>query len=120
KTSIRQIEGGYMIGSFFDIFTELSTDGGNNWSPAQQAAHVELRNDPRQGAPPVTEPSNLLPPPTDAYISPAKWHALYAQGIVITNVRHKLFTQSLPPPPAGGSNVHTFDSTLDLQISLDG
>jgi hypothetical protein len=27
------VPGGYMIDSFFDIFTELSVDGGNSWSP---------------------------------------------------------------------------------------
>ncbi|MSU57603.1 MAG: HYR domain-containing protein [Pedosphaera sp.] len=119
RTTVRAVPGGYMIGSFFDVFTEVSLDGGATWQPAQEAAHVEMRNDPRRVAT-VTEPTQLLPPPNEAYVSPAKWHALYAQGIVIRDVRHKLFTGSLPPPPAGGSNVHTFNSTLDLQLSTDG
>jgi hypothetical protein len=33
--SITQVSGGYMIDSFFDVFTELSLDGGNSWIPAQ-------------------------------------------------------------------------------------
>jgi hypothetical protein len=30
--------GGYMIDSFFDIFTEVSTDGGNTWAPSIQTS----------------------------------------------------------------------------------
>jgi hypothetical protein len=33
--------GGYMIDSFFDIFTEVSTDGGQNWSEAAQSARID-------------------------------------------------------------------------------
>ena len=29
---------------------------------------------------PITVPSNYLPPPNDYYISPTRFHALYAQG----------------------------------------
>jgi hypothetical protein len=42
-TSIRELpDGGFMIGSFFDVFTELSTDGGQTWSPAIAPMHLEL------------------------------------------------------------------------------
>src|SRR5204862_545297 len=35
RTSVRQTpEGDYLISSFFDIFTELTTDGGQSWFPA--------------------------------------------------------------------------------------
>jgi hypothetical protein len=35
QTSVTDIGGGqYRIGSFFDIFTELSVDGGQTWAPA--------------------------------------------------------------------------------------
>src|SRR6185295_11916126 len=59
KTTVRTVPGGYLESSFFDVFTELSLDGGHNWVPAQEAARVELRNDPRQ-VPPVTHPTPLL------------------------------------------------------------
>ena len=62
----------------------------------------------------------LLPPPNDQYISPAQWHALYAQGIIIRDVRHKLFTDSFQPPQVGASATHSFNSTIDLQVSTDG
>src|SRR5207247_1134427 len=81
KTTVRPIEGGYMIGSFFDVFPEISVDGGQTWTPAQGAQHVELRSDPAL-VPPVPASTPLLPPRNDAYISPAQYHALFAQGIV--------------------------------------
>src|SRR5262249_54237031 len=99
--------------------TEVSLDGGSTWTPADAAAHGEMRNDPRQ-VPPVTPPSQLLPPPDGAYVSPQKWHALFAQGIVISNVRHKFFTQSRQPPPPRITNQHNSNSVLDLQVSADG
>gem|GEM_PF-1117597 len=119
KTTIRPVAGGHMISSFFDIFTEVSLDGGATWTPAKQAAHVEFRNDPAS-LPPVPTPTPLLPPPGDVYVSPQQWHALYAQGIVIQDVKHKFFTPSQPPPPPGVRRIHDFDSQLDLRLSTDG
>jgi len=40
-TNQRDLGGGiYRIDSFFDVFTELSLDGGQSWYPAGQALHV--------------------------------------------------------------------------------
>ena len=119
KTSVRQAAGGFMIDSFFDIFTELSVDGGQNWSPAQGSAHVDLRGDPL-AVPPIPAPTSLLPPPNDLYVTPADFHAAYAQGIVIRDIKHHFFTDSLPPPPPGGSQTHNFGSQVDMQVSTDG
>src|SRR5215831_8779903 len=108
QTSIEPAPGGYMVSSFFDVFTEISLDGGTTWTPADDSASVEMRNDPRSVAP-GTVPGQLLPPPNGAYVSPQQWHALYAQGIVIKDVKHKFFTQSLQPP-SSGTNTHSFNS----------
>jgi len=35
RTTIRNTGGGYYIDSFFDIFTELSVDGGQTWMPSE-------------------------------------------------------------------------------------
>src|SRR5262249_53917620 len=149
-------------GSFFDVFTEVSTDGGVSWSPSVShpgtMSHQPLTNNPvpitltcpsnitvqatspagavvtytdtvsggctppsvvcnppsgspspvgtttvtcpasdacGQSAtcsftvtvkPPVPEyftPYNLLPPPNTVYISPALWHLLFNNGIII-------------------------------------
>ena len=110
-----QADGTYRIGSFFDIFVEVSLDGGQNWASAQAPARVELICD----APAHPFPSPNLPPPGQ-YVSPQQWHAYYAQGIVIRNASHNRFTQSQPPPPPGGTQVHSFGSQVQLEISMDG
>ena len=45
RTTIRPDPGGgYRIGSFFDIFTEMSTDGGQTWLAVQSGpATLQLR-----------------------------------------------------------------------------
>jgi len=42
KTSITDLGGGnFRIGSFFDVFTELSLDGGQSWNPSAGPLHLE-------------------------------------------------------------------------------
>ena len=110
KTAISPASGGgFVIDSFFDVFTELSTDGGGSWNPSL-------------GAPPRmrftgTAPSNTLPVKDASYVSPAEWHAQYAQGIYLTNASHLAFTESFPPPPPGGTTaIHSFGSTVNLLV----
>ena len=43
-TAIRAVPGGFMIDSFFDVFTELSLDG-YTWYPAGLAAHLTLSSE---------------------------------------------------------------------------
>jgi hypothetical protein len=63
--------------------------------------------------------TNTLPPPNGMYISPAQWHALYANGIIISNVSHRRFTETQPPPGTGGSTTHYLNSELDFDISMN-
>ena len=47
QTSIADIGGGlYHIDSFFDVFTELSVDGGNSWIPSNGSCRVDLTPEP--------------------------------------------------------------------------
>jgi hypothetical protein len=112
KTAIASVPGGgHLVHSFFDVFTEVSMDGGQTWLVST-------------GAPPRmrftgTAPSDALPPLQANYVSPDQWHALYAQGIYITNAIHHAFTANFPPPPPGGvSSDHTFGSTVSLMVRL--
>ena len=109
--------GGAAISSFFDIFTEVSTDGGGSWGPATNGpAQMELER-----IAPVSHlfADNLLPPLTGEYVSPQQWHAYYASGIVITNVIHRTFTSSSITPPLPGATVsHTFGSQVEFDVSL--
>src|SRR5262249_41521938 len=40
QTKIITLSSGFRVDSFFDVFTELSTDGGVNWSPANISWHI--------------------------------------------------------------------------------
>ena len=64
--------------------------------------------------------TNILPPANRVYVSVQDFQAAYANGIVIKNVSHKGFTQGLPPPPAGGSQTHQFNSRMRFLISQNG
>lgn len=47
RTTITDLGGGlYHIDSFFDVFTELSLDGGQNWIPSQGSVRVTLVPEP--------------------------------------------------------------------------
>jgi hypothetical protein len=50
QTTVQDLGNGqFLITSFFDVFTDLSIDGGQTWIPSDRAGHVELQ--------PVPEPS---------------------------------------------------------------
>ena len=110
KTAISPTPNGtFIIDSFFDVFTELSLDNGATWMASTSSPpHMHFVG---------TVPSNVLPPKDSSYVSPGQWHALYAQGLYITNASHLNFLGSFPPPPPGGvSQTHTFGSTVQMQI----
>jgi hypothetical protein len=122
QTMIAPAPGGFMISSFFDIFTELSLDGGQTWSPSRTSAHLDMRPDPTL-IPPVPEPNGQAPPPADVYLPPVQSQTAYGGGVVIKNIRNDFFNQSVDLLPfLNGSNVlyAQFGSTLDCQVSIDG
>jgi autotransporter-associated beta strand protein len=119
EETVTPIPGGYTINSFFDVFTELSIDGGNTWLPALGPAHLEGRPDP-WWVPPTEEPTPLLPPPNDGYDASIAAHAQFPAGFVLKDVRHRLFTMSQPPPAPGATNLENFNSILDFNLSTDG
>jgi len=61
-----------------------------------------------------------VPPTNSIYISPAQWHAAYANGIYISNVVHRAFTANYPPPGTGQTTNETFGSKVDFKYSTDG
>jgi hypothetical protein len=120
QTSVAPATGGFMISSFFDIFTEVSTDGGQTWSPSTQAGHMDLRADPLV-IPPVVEPSALVPPPGDAFASTSPVSAAFAGGVVIKNIRHAFSSQSLNLLTIGTTKqTEQFNSVISFQFSTDG
>src|SRR5438552_9087406 len=112
-----QPDGTYRIGSFFDIFPEISLNGGGTWSGTSNGpVRMQLAGQ----APEMPSSSSNLPLTNSPYVSPAQWHAAYASGVYISNVTHRGFTQSIPPPPPGGNQTENFDSMVDGQISVNG
>jgi hypothetical protein len=106
-------DGTFRINSFFDIFTEISTDNGASWhSPESGPVRMQLSS----LAPEQTVPTQNVPPPGE-YISPEKWHAYYAAGIIISNVSHQIFSSQFPLPTSG-SLTDTFNSQLQMDVWL--
>jgi hypothetical protein len=104
------------ISSWMDIWTEVSINGGQTWLPADGPSRV-VANPP---APKHFFPGDVLPPPGGRYVNPFRRHQDYPGGFSVRNARHRLFLNSLPPPPLGTSATHSFGSTVDLEISTDG
>jgi PKD repeat protein len=119
RTTIQAVPGGFLIASFFDVWTEVSLDGGVTWTPAQDGGLLELRFDPLL-VPPVQAPTALLPPLNEVYVSRAQWNGTYAAAVVLKDLRQKFFTQATLPPQPGGSLIQHFNSEVDFQISTDG
>lgn len=62
RTSIRTVPGGFHVSSFFDIFTEVSIDGGTTWCPADRpvrCASTDCRTERRIVTSPQVMPSDL-------------------------------------------------------------
>ena len=116
QTTMRPVTGGFMISSFFDIFTEVSLDGGSTWSPSTGPGRMQLT----APAPEIAAPTPKLPPPDGVYLGPAQWFARYANEIIITNVTQRAFTQAQPLPPPGETQFESFFSMISGLISTNG
>jgi autotransporter-associated beta strand protein len=106
--------GGYTISSYFDVFVELSIDGGTTWWPDTNApCHMML------GGPNPTNwwASNVLPPPDGYYTNfPPTWVGRFGNGMIISNIVHRDFSTNFPPPPKGSSDTHGFNSRVTMMV----
>ncbi|MFI5253278.1 MAG: putative Ig domain-containing protein [Bacteroidota bacterium] len=114
KTTIVPDPRGYRISSFFDVFLELSMDGGATWSPAANAL-------PMQGVCPDEHvfASNTLPPGGNLTGSPGTV-IVYPGGNEIRNLVLHSFSSAAPPPDLGLSLTHSYNCVCDLDFSSDG
>lgn len=108
----RPVSGGYRISSFFDVFIEVSLDGGATWSACDKPLHMERV---ASGQPKIVE-NNLLLPRGD-YVSPPGGSSLRcATGHHIKEA--KLFRMAgsigVQPPPVGG----TVSGSQNFEISF--
>jgi hypothetical protein len=97
-----------MVDSFFDIWTEVSLDGGQTWQPStSEPAHMRFTG-------PAS--SDNLPPREGMYVSPADWQGVYDPGVTIMDASSMSFSASFPPPAGGKSDTETFGSTIKMMI----
>ena len=114
-------DGSYRMTSFFDVFLELSTDGGKNWQAATSGSlHLELLGNSQV----IRFASPNQPPSGSQYLTlPAvqRTFRLPTGGIIaIRNQTFSGFTSSVPPPPPGVSSTIDFRGQLALDLSQDG
>jgi len=121
ETSITDLGGGlYHIDSFFDVFTELSVDGGGSFIPATEAARVDLE---QSG---VRTDVPELPPNDGVYRTAAQIHAAFSGPdlqVILQDVRHRPFADQGVERWAEGADEHElFQSSLTATavITSDG
>jgi hypothetical protein len=111
-------DGTFNVDSFFDVFTELSIDGG----PFQPQTNEAARMDLQRATPRVDLGSPSLPPepnPTDcddltSLYAGFDLHALFPNGIDFSNPRHKCFQNVVTTiDPTTGGTIETFDSIVE-------
>jgi hypothetical protein len=119
QASIRMLPaGGDMISSFFDIFLEISLDGGQTWMPAEGSVHMEL------GAyAAIRSPVPNLPPgpSSGAEFDMQCPEVAFANQAVIRNV-HLMSLQQGPSLviPLGGNTSFPVNGAVQFEFSPNG
>lgn len=117
--SVRAGGSGYMMDSFFDIFTEISINNGFTWRVATTPAHAALRTD-SSTTPPVPVPTRLLFPSPESFGMRHGGETRYAGGLVIRDIEWRGGTNSYSPPSTGTPQIQLYSLVVNLQISIDG
>jgi hypothetical protein len=116
---LTETDGGFMASSFFDVFTELSLDGGQMWSTATNASHAELRPQ----APLAAVPTNFFPPRDHAFGQLRNAPPLKFAGLppMLRNLQHVGFEDNAPlVETPGAAQVLDLPHTATFELSTDG
>src|ERR1041385_8677368 len=121
KTSIRQLPSGQSyISSFFDVFTELSIDGGQTWTP-QPPVSLELTEPLIQDVPPVELPETKFPPPNALMLDPSNQPVTFGSSGTLSEVELGLnSTTPFKLPLPGAFVIQTIHGTGKFQIVVSG
>ncbi|MBI5020825.1 MAG: T9SS type A sorting domain-containing protein [Ignavibacteriales bacterium] len=114
KIIVESLGSGYMISSFFDIFTEVSLDGGTTWSPSNNLLNIDLTY-------PSAYPflTNMMMPST-GYRTKSGDEISYSSLYKIRSVILDNFSSSFAPPALGGTSTNLFNGTANFDLSFDG
>ncbi len=118
-TAITPTNSAYTVNSFFDVYLDVSIDGGATWSPATNGPfHLVMINGSESYANNVGWPA--LPPLSGTYTStPPTTIQSYANGVILSNLVLQAFTNNVPPPAAGGSALLNNNLTLVVSVSTN-
>lgn len=108
--------GGYRISSFFDIFTELSIDGGSSWEPASRKTRVMLQNLANETAP---SERTFLPKDTGCE-GTSPFFAHFQNGVNIHDFTLGFVSHSNALPVAGQTKRVTFMARAGFNLSNSG
>lgn len=102
--------------SFFDIFTEISTDGGFSYFPAGNGpGHLEAQIIGSE----INFASNYMPPLQGEYYSLQPTMPFALSSVVLSNFNMRQFTMSSPLPAPGAAAPISFSTNAKLLVSLD-
>ncbi|HEY2951519.1 MAG TPA: hypothetical protein VGK40_02995, partial [Verrucomicrobiae bacterium] len=117
QATVQQVDGGYRLSSFFDLWTDVSIDGGATWAPAVNPQRVSL--DAR--APEIKVAAPNLTPANSAYVSAQNAPAIIYPGNIITrNYIHGRLLPHPPPPPLGTNLIYTTPGQAIFDVSVNG
>jgi hypothetical protein len=121
RTSIRALPtGGYHIDSFFDIFTEISVDGGGTWTPAPEPAELVMRAKPTA----CFSRSNWVTPALEYRTRDNQlfcWGGdVGLAGLSLGAHRSNGASIRLPQPAPGTSADVSFSAPAEFDLTLDG
>ncbi len=114
KLSSVAMGGGYEVSSFFDVWLELTLDGGVTWYPPMSGLPIAATY-------PTEYPfANDNFPPAGIYKSGQDEPVRFGSALAVKNIAHYGFSGSFPLPILGKSSIYAFTGKVGFDFSLDG
>jgi len=112
--TLKSVTGGDLISSFFDVYLELTLDGGLTWQPAISGPiHLQLYVSGRD----IVLTDNMLPP--QAYLSKHGRVCSWFNGVMGKDFDLYSWGSVISPPPPGPPVTDNFSCWLTISLSTD-